>query len=105
MAEREGTRLGDYELVERIGSDGMAEVHRAKQLMASRPARPARLPDRVTPRPARKATCGSRGAIARTCSHNCQVVGDYGHSIQLGFRYPFPIQQKPFHTASHTVTI
>jgi len=34
MAGFEGTRLGDYELVERIGSGGMAEVYRARQLTA-----------------------------------------------------------------------
>ncbi len=34
MAGLEGTRLGDYELVELIGSGGMAEVYRARQLTA-----------------------------------------------------------------------
>jgi serine/threonine protein kinase len=34
MAGLEGTRLGDYELVEQIGSGGMAEVYRARQLTA-----------------------------------------------------------------------
>ncbi len=34
MAGLEGARLGAYELVERIGSGGMAEVYRAKQLTA-----------------------------------------------------------------------
>jgi serine/threonine protein kinase len=34
MAGLEGTRLGDYELVESIGSGGMAEVYRARQLTA-----------------------------------------------------------------------
>ncbi len=34
MAGREGTRLGDYELIERIGGGGMAEVYRARQLTA-----------------------------------------------------------------------
>jgi serine/threonine protein kinase len=34
MAGLEGTRLGDYELVEQIGSGGMAEVYRAMQLTA-----------------------------------------------------------------------
>src|SRR5690348_8086329 len=34
MAGLEGTRLGDYELIEQIGSGGMAEVYRARQLTA-----------------------------------------------------------------------
>ncbi|HEY7356565.1 MAG TPA: protein kinase, partial [Ktedonobacterales bacterium] len=34
MPELEGTRLGDYELIEQIGSGGMAEVYRARQLTA-----------------------------------------------------------------------
>ncbi len=34
MAERDGARLGDYELIERIGGGGMAEVYRARQLTA-----------------------------------------------------------------------
>src|SRR5579859_29392 len=34
MAGLEGTRLGAYELIERIGSGGMAEVYRARQLTA-----------------------------------------------------------------------
>ena len=34
MARLEGTRLGDYELIERIGGGGMAEVYRARQLRA-----------------------------------------------------------------------
>ncbi|GEM_PF-805190 len=34
MAQLEGTRLGDYELIERIGGGGMAEVYRARQLRA-----------------------------------------------------------------------
>ncbi len=34
MAGLEGTRLGAYELIERIGSGGMAEVYRARQLSA-----------------------------------------------------------------------
>ena len=34
MSGLEGTHLGDYELVERIGGGGMAEVYRAKQLTA-----------------------------------------------------------------------
>ncbi len=34
MADLAGTRLGDYELVERIGSGGMAEVYLAKQMTA-----------------------------------------------------------------------
>jgi serine/threonine protein kinase len=34
MTGLEGTRLGDYELVERVGGGGMAEVYRAKQLTA-----------------------------------------------------------------------
>jgi serine/threonine protein kinase len=34
MAGLEGARLGAYELVERVGSGGMAEVYRAKQLTA-----------------------------------------------------------------------
>jgi serine/threonine protein kinase len=31
MAQREGTRLGNYDLLERIGTGGMAEVYRARQ--------------------------------------------------------------------------
>lgn len=34
MAGLEGARLGAYELIERVGSGGMAEVYRAKQLSA-----------------------------------------------------------------------
>src|SRR5215831_10697155 len=34
MAGLEGMRLGAYELIERIGGGGMAEVYRAKQLTA-----------------------------------------------------------------------
>ena len=34
MADMAGRRLGDYELIERIGGGGMAEVYRAKQLTA-----------------------------------------------------------------------
>src|SRR5579883_494853 len=34
MAGLEGTRLGDYELIERIGVGGMAEVYRARQQTA-----------------------------------------------------------------------
>ena len=34
MTGLEGTHLGDYELVERVGGGGMAEVYRAKQLTA-----------------------------------------------------------------------
>ncbi|HEY7122861.1 MAG TPA: protein kinase [Ktedonobacterales bacterium] len=34
MAGMEGARLGAYELIERVGSGGMAEVYRAKQLSA-----------------------------------------------------------------------
>ncbi|HEU5367478.1 MAG TPA: protein kinase, partial [Ktedonobacterales bacterium] len=34
MAGLEGARLGAYELVERVGSGGMAEVYRAKQSTA-----------------------------------------------------------------------
>jgi serine/threonine protein kinase len=34
MDRLEGARLGDYELVERIGGGGMAEVYRARQLTA-----------------------------------------------------------------------
>ncbi len=34
MTSLEGTRLGDYELVEQIGNGGMAEVYRARQLTA-----------------------------------------------------------------------
>src|SRR5579885_2236243 len=34
MADMAGKRLGDYELIERIGGGGMAEVYRARQLTA-----------------------------------------------------------------------
>src|SRR5215467_6977662 len=34
MAGLEGTRLGAYELIQRVGAGGMAEVYRARQLTA-----------------------------------------------------------------------
>src|ERR1051326_5664179 len=34
MPGLEGTKLGSYEIIQRVGSGGMAEVYRAKQLTA-----------------------------------------------------------------------